>query len=190
MTKYKYTGIGDNEIIFRTISLEEAGRFSNGLNVTDDPYAEEYIFDIITDHQYDIDSLDAGIIPIIIFLSLSLSGLFKEEIDIPNKIDDIRKDLDGNPYYLMYSVIAKAQPSYTLDQLKLKTANEILELFAFSELVLGHKQIDTDKARESIAPKTTVAKGIKGITKEEILGLQEALSGFEFEGTLQDEFRL
>lgn len=191
MTKYKYTTISDQEIIFRTITLDESARFLNGIKLSEgDPYADEYIFDIITENAYDTDSLDAGIVPIIIFLSFALSGAFKEEIDIPNKIDTAREDITGSAFYLMYATICKAQPGYTLDILKTKTANEILELFAFSEMVLGRKEVDTDKAREAVAgPKTTAPKGVKAITKEEIANLQETLGMMEFDGVLQDEYR-
>ena len=189
MTKYKYTTVNEDSYIFRLITLDESDRFLNGINATNTPYAEEYIFSLITDNAYNIDELDAGVIPTIVFLSFSLSGLFKEQIDIPNKIDETRKLLNNNAYYLIYSTIIKAQPSYSLDTLKNKTANEILELFAFSEIVLGKQQVDTDKAREAMIPKVQSAKGIKGITKEEIANLQETLSGMEFDGVLQDEFR-
>lgn len=192
MTKYKYTPeVDSQEIVFRTITLDEAERFLSGVRLTDGPYAEEYIFSLITDEQYDIDSLEAGIIPTVVFLSFSLSGVFRTQIDIPDKIDAARLTIVDNAFYLMYATIVKAQPSFTLDILKQKTANEILELFSFSEIVLGGKQVDTDKARESMASenKAPVAKGIKAITKEEITNLQETLGMMEFDGVLQDEYR-
>ena len=190
MTKYKYTTYdGEKEIVFRTITLDEAGRFLNGIKLSNDPFAEEYIFGLITDNKYVTDDIEAGVIPTVIYLSFCLSGVFKNEIDIPNKIDETREVLDNNAYYLMYATIVKAQPAFTLDILKEKSVNEILELFAFSELVLGHKAVDTDKARESVAPKAVSAKGIKNITKEEIANLQETLGSMEFDGVLQDEYR-
>ncbi len=191
MTKYKYTPeVDSEEIVFRTISLDEAERFLSGIRITDGPYAEEYIFSLITEEKYNIDSLEAGIIPTVIFLSFSLSGVFKSQIDIPNKIDAIREVLTDNAFYLMYATIVKAQPAFTLDMLKQKTVNEILELFAFAEIVLGSKQVDTEKARESMAEqKAPTAKGIKAITKEEITNLQETLGMMEFDGVLQDEYR-
>jgi hypothetical protein len=192
MTQYKYSVIGDeSEILFRAITLDEASRFINGFKQTNDPFAEEYIFELITDNKYNVDTLDAGIIPTVIFLAFSLSGVFKEQIDIPNKIDLARETLDGNAYYMMYAAIIRSQPSFTLDTLKQKTTNEVLELFAFAEIILGVKQVDTDKARESIVPDSTksTAKGIKAITKEEIANLQETLGMMEFDGVLQDEYR-
>jgi len=192
MGKFKYCGYleGATEITFRSLTLEEANNYYPMLS-SKDPFVEEHVFNLITDNQYDTDDLDAGIIPSIIFMSFKASGILKTQSDLPDKIDELRKDILENIFYQIFTTIIKTQPSYNLDELKKKTTNEIIELFVFSEMLIGKAQFDTKKARENIVKEVNgksvpVKKGINAVTREEIDALKEVLGLQEFNGKLLD----
>lgn len=179
--KYKYVTLDGREIIFRGLSAEESDRYCQRIN-TDDVNLEEYIFGLITDNQYKLDGLEADIIPMVIFLSFKVSGVLRKAIDFPNYIERARGVIKDNAYYLLYSTIIKANPGrYSVEDLKGKTLNELIELYVVSEMVLGRDVIDTVKAKQLIGeaeaktapvpPKT----GVKAFTEEEISFIQQLL---------------
>ena len=192
--QYKYTSLANEEIVFRALSAEEADRVYQSLP-NGNVYLEEYIFNLITDSRYDIDSLEAGIVPTIVFAALKLSGVLKTALDLPDGIEKLREIVNGNAYYLLYATIVKAQPSYDLSKVRKLSFNELMEEFAFSELILGQKTIDTAKARKSIEQVAQSKdnsgikkKGIKAFTSEEIDILKQAIGAEEYGGMPIDGF--
>jgi hypothetical protein len=194
--QYKYTTLEDQEIIFRALSAEEADRIYQSLSQKN-IYLEEYVFNLITDDAYDVDELAAGIIPTVIYAAYQLSGVLKDPIDLPNDIEASRDLVNSNAYYLMYATIVKAQPSYTLKTARQLSLKELMEEFAFSEMVLGSPTIDTKKARASIektqaeantAPGVKTKRGINSVTAEELEVLKQIIGTQEYGGMPRDEF--
>jgi hypothetical protein len=180
MKYFKIPTIDNLDIEFRTISAEEADRFYFALKQESNPYLEEYIFNLITDNKYADKDLSAGTIPLIVYTSFKLSGVILKKEQFPDEIDNIRKTLTSNTYYPIYAKIVSTQPNYRLDELKLKTLNELLELLAFAEMVDHQPLIDTTKLREHIKQENVksnpkIKTGVKGITKEMLESLKIAL---------------
>jgi len=185
MKYYKIPSMDGEDIIFRLISAEEADRFIFSLKQEDNPYIEEYIFNLITDNKYvnkegQLDIL-AGIVPLTIYTSLKLSGVLNKKMDFPDIIERYRKVMSTNTYYPIYGKIISLQNGYTLDALKTKTLNELIELLAFSEMMDGKPLFDTAKmianAKQEEEAKGNVAvkRGVKGISKQELDALRVAL---------------
>lgn len=190
MKQYKYVAVDGTEIVFRLLSAEESDRVIQVVSQRN-PFVDEYLFNLITDNKYKVNDLLAGIIPTVISISLKVSGVLKTRIDFPKKIDSFRASMDDNAYYILYATIIKAQPSYNLEELKKKTLMEILELFTFSELVIGKQVIDTKKIYQMIDDENKVkpTKGIKSVTPEELEALKIALGSEEgYGGTPPDEW--
>ena len=192
--KYKYTTLGNDEIIFRGLSAEEADRIYQSLS-NENPYLEEYVFNLITDNAYAVDALEAGIVPTIVYSAIKLSGVLKDAIGLPDGIEKLRDTVSANAYYLLYATIVKAQPSYDLAKAKKLTFNELLEEFAFSEIILGTTTVDTKKARKSIEDSiksktnpTAGKKGMQAFTTEELDLLKEAIATEEYGGMPIDGF--
>lgn len=192
--QYKYTTLDEEEFFFRSLSAEESDRMYQSLP-NKNPYLEEYIFNLITDYAYDVDTLDAGVIPTVIYAAFKLSGVLKEAIELPDGIESSREAIGGNAYYLMYATVVKAQPSYTLKTAKQLSLKELMEEFAFSEMILGSPTIDTKKARASIEKtmedKNTSApskRGINSVTAEELEVLKQIIGTQEYGGMPIDDF--
>lgn len=191
MKQYKYIAVDGTEIVFRLLSAEESDRAFQTLSQKD-PFVDEFLFNLITAHKYEIDDLLAGIVPSVIYSALRMSGVLRKRDDFPKKIDSYRKTLDENAYYILYATIVKAMPSNNLAELKQKTLAEILELFTFSEMVLGRQVIDTKKIYQMIEEESAVKpkRGIKSITSEELEALKMVLGNDEYGGMPPDEFSL
>lgn len=179
------------DIKFKTLSAEESDRYVYALKTFPNKHdIEEAIFLKVTDYnESDISELDAGIIPTIAYLSLKLSGYLRTDFCLVDKIDKAREDIKNNPYNKIYSIIVATQPHYTLESLRKKTLNEVLELFAFSELIVEREAIDTKEIRANIKAaqnerKATVSatkkSGISNVTKEEIDLVKQMLNASEF----------
>ena len=184
MQKYKIT-LNKEDIEFNTISAEKIDKYYAMIS-TENPYAEELIFKEITNNKYDIDSLNAGIIPTIVYIAITKSGRLVKKEDFPNKIDEYRPYVNNNAYYILYGSIIKYIQSYKLEDLKTKTIEELFELFALAEFIKGSNIADTDKMREMLSddPKKNQLKkrGVSSITKEELNALKAAIQVDEFEG--------
>lgn len=184
MQSYKLT-LQNTEVIFNSIPIDKIDRYYNIL-LSNSPFAEEYLFNKITDNKYNIDELTAGIVTTVIFASFKISGRLIKPEDLPNKIDEYRETISNNAYYILYASIIKYMPSYTLDILKEKSLTEIFELFALAENIKGDKIADTDKMRELISNPTgkpaLKKKGVSAISKEELNSLKAVLQREEFDG--------
>ncbi|MDY0198879.1 MAG: hypothetical protein RBR68_13795 [Tenuifilaceae bacterium] len=184
MQTYKIT-LNNIEIEFGLISAEKIDRYHYMIS-TENPNAEELIFKEITNNKYDINDLNAGIIPTVVFASIMKSGRLAKRDDFANKIEEYRPVVNNNAYYILYGSIIKYIPAYTLEILKTKSINELFELFALAEFIKGEHIADVDKIRQLLSdePKTGNLKkrGISSITKEELNALKAALQCEEFEG--------
>ena len=149
MKQYKYIAVDGTEIVFRLLSAEESDRTFQTVSQKD-PYVDEFLFNLITDNKYIANDLLAGIIPSVIFVSMKISGTLTSKKAFPKQIDEHRERVNDNAYYIIYSTICRAQPSFTLEALKCKTLLELLELFAFSEMILGKHVLDTKKIYQMI----------------------------------------
>lgn len=183
MARYKIQ-TGEVEITFRSISAEEADKYYHSLAANDNPFFEEMLFSrIIENKDLDIDSLPAGIVPTILYCAFKKSGYLKEEVDIPNSIDRARETLTKSIFFTLYSTIISTQP-YTLDALRLKSINELFELFALSELILGKQVANTEEMRKSIleASQSHLKKetGVGGVTPEEIALVKNMINREEY----------
>ena len=162
------------EIEFGTLSATKSDRAYNVLSKIDDPTFIEQTFNLITNNKYNINELEAGIVINVIYSCLKLSGVFKNIKEIPDKIDEARAKVKENILYMFYKTIVKAQPFYTLDILKEKSVNELLDIMAFSDDILGHDSIDTAKMRKLINEPTVDGKvipkkkGVNNVSPEEI----------------------
>lgn len=188
MKRYRYTTIDNESIEFRGLSAEESDKFYNGM-LSGNPFAEEFIFDTITDSKYDINELYAGIVPFVVYASFKLSGYYSKHEDVANFIDNAREQYENNIYHKMfYSKIMKIAPgTYKLEELKDKTLNELLELYVLMESILDAKLHDTNKMREALKEDASNATNKKGkvlskITKEELSALKAVLQANEFDG--------
>lgn len=185
--KYKLSLIDIDDIFFYAVSAQQADSFYTIISTYEDnPLYIEKIFNHITDSQYNIDDLPAGIALIVIYASLKISGYIKDVSDFPDIIDQSRSKINTNTFFSIYSAISKVCPSYKLEELKLMTNTELFELLAFSEKVSGVEIFDTKKMRSAIeaenSPQTTASKkGIAGVTKDEIELLQDILAKEEFQ---------
>lgn len=183
--------ISDNDedltIEFRLLSAQEANRlFSIIEHNEDNAYFIEEIFHLVTESKYDISTFPVGIINTTIYASLKTSGYFKDPLDLPNTIDSNREKVKSSTFYLIYSEISKILPSYKLEELKLKSSNELIELFAYAELVAGTPLFDTEKLRKALEaeanPKSVSAKtGVAGVTQDELDLLKGILDQEEFQ---------
>lgn len=187
MKTYKYKVRENESIEFRAMSAEEADRFYMAAK-SSNAYAEEFIFNTITNNKYNIDELNAGIIIHVIYASFKMSGYYSKQEDIPDSIDNARKAHENNVYLRMfYSKIMKIFPAYKLEDLKDKTLNELLELIVLSETVLENKIFDTNKIREALKEDCPTSLNKKNkkvlnlITKEELASLKASLQSNETE---------
>lgn len=173
-------------IEFSSVSSETSDVIFNLLQVNKEhPEYLKYVFDKITSDKYNTDELPAGIIHTIIYLSLKLSGVVRSINDIADNIDKNRESVKNNVYYTLFSSIIKAMPSYTLDELKLKTTNEIFELIAFSEKILDKQIYDTSKIRtisenNASSSENKEKRLINNISNEEIDEIKNLISRQEF----------
>ena len=180
----------DNPIIFRTLSAEEADRFYQ-LVLSENVFAEEFIFNTITDNKYDINELSAGLVISAIYSALSLSGFFKSYDNIVDKIEEARKTHNNSLYTkLFYERIIRAMPgTYKLEELKLKSLNELLELVALAEGVAGTELFNIKEMRTALSEEKTPNKkksrnkAINSITKDELDALKASLQANEHEGS-------
>lgn len=181
MKYYKLPTIDNIDIKFRTLTADESDKFYYSLRQENNPYIEEYVFNLITDDQYLESNLSAGIIPLVIYCSFKLSGVILKKVDFPDKIDQYREALNSSSYYPMYAKIISTQPTMSLDMLKTKTLNELIELLTLSEMIDKQPLFDTEKIREAIRieesskANPTKKTGVKGITKEMLDSLKVAL---------------
>jgi hypothetical protein len=170
MKKYKLPLADSTDIIFRTLTADEADRFSAAL-LKENPNTEEFIFNEITDHKYNAKELEAGAILAVVGCAMKLSGFIMKLTDVPVLIEKARANVENSLYFMFYRAIIQAQPTYTLKDLKQMTLNELMEELAFSEAVLGKPAIDTNKMRESFSAEkggSKPKKGIKSVTPEEL----------------------
>lgn len=194
MKQYRLPLLDGREIEFKSISAENADRYYQSvISKQSTPEMEQFIFNSITDGKYvdQLDELDAGIILTVIYVAFSYSGFLTDIRDIPRLIDGARKNIDNNVYNILYTTIIKGMPSYTPDTLKTKSLNELLDLFAISEAVLGKQTVDTTKIRELLGlPKADKkkasgtykdreGKGAGLINKEELGSLNKTLNILE-----------
>lgn len=188
MKKYKLPLQNSSEIIFRTLSAEESDKYYFALK-KENPEIEEYIFNLITDYKYNLDKLNAGIIPITLYCALKLSGAITKIEDVPDRIEDNRKKIAENLYFALFKTIKKAQPLYKLSELKNLTFSELIEEFTFSEMLLGKEDIDTTAMRSALKgeKKEDKPKGIKSVTKDEINAIKEYFNSNELNGQFIDE---
>lgn len=181
MTRYRI-----HDIEFRTIPTDEIDKFIAALQ-SRDPDAEEYIFNEITESKYDIKSLDAGTVLLVITLAIKKSGYARSVVDIADKIDSTAKELSNNILYsTFYSTILKAQPSVKLSELKQMSLNELLEYFCLSEIILTGSAgtiLNTKKMREAAAKETQIktSTGAGYVTNNELELLNKFLERDEFE---------
>ena len=189
MKQYKYIAVDGTEIVFRLLSAEESDRAFQTLSEKD-TFVDEFLFNLITANKYNPDDLLAGIISSVLFVALKISGTLRNRLDFPKQIDQSRKNVNENAYYILYAAIVKAQPSYNLEGLKQKTLSELIELYTFSEVVLGKQIIDTKQIYQLIEEETAVKpkRGIKSVTSEELDALKAALGNEEYGGRPPDEF--
>lgn len=190
MKQYKIE-IGDNEsYIFRSISAEEADRF-NQLLASENPFAEEFIFNIITDNKYNIDDLNAGIIIMAVYAAINLSGYFKDFHNIIDKIEEARTKYSNHLYNRMfYERIMRTIPGlYKIEDLRNKTLNELLELVILGENITGIEQFNIKEMREALLEDTDGSKkkksknkAINSITKDELEALKATLQASEHDG--------
>lgn len=184
MQTYKII-LSNTEIEFSLISAEKIDRYYYMVS-TENPNAEELIFKEITNNRYNIDELNAGIIPTVVFASIVKSGRLAKKDDFANKIEEYRPIVNNNLYYILYGSIIKYIPTYSLETLKTKTINELFELFALAEFIKGEHIADVDKIRQLLSDepkkKNLKKRGISSITKEELNALKAALQYEEFEG--------
>lgn len=181
MKKYKIPILNGSYIEFHLLPAEEADRFNVTLKYNN-PYFEEHIFNYVTGNKYNIDELDAGVVPLVVYIALTLSGVLNSKEEFLDIIDNSRNALLNNAYYVLYTKIAQYQ-KYTLDELKQKTLNELIELYSFSELIAGQHFIDTKKERESMQKEKDGTplkkKGIGAFTSSEIDALKAAIQSAE-----------
>lgn len=180
--RYKLKTINNFEIEFKSLSAELADKYYFLLKKMNSLETEEYIFNEITDHRYDLETLPAGIILSVIFTAFKLSGVFKSEESIPEYIEKAREKENSNTYSYFYAVIIKFLPSYKLEDLKEKSINELLELIAIAETIAGTELFDTKKMKEAISSKENKAKtGISSVTKREIDALMTTLNDSQYD---------
>lgn len=180
MKKFKF-----NDIEFRLASVDEVDRFIVILQ-TRDPEAEEYIFNELTEKKYDIASLDAGLVLLIITLAIKKSGYAKNGEELANKVDEKVAEITNNILYtIFYSTILKAQPSTKLPELKKMSLSELLEYFVLSEIILtGHAGsiLNTKKMREAMKEsKSKPSTGAAYINSTDLDQLNKFLERDEFE---------
>lgn len=179
MKKFTYNAIGGHVIEFNTIPIEDCERFFYVLSKNDDPLSEEFVFNLITENKYDINDLPAGLVLSVLYTAFKVSGVMSTPETAPNAIEDARKNIDGNLYSLFYTMIMRFMPKYSIDELKNKSFNEIIELFVYAEKIAERPLIDTDKMREVLGSTSTSKpvkqRGLKGTTKEEISAIKAAL---------------
>jgi hypothetical protein len=179
MKKYKYV-YGEETIEFSSLSTVDADRFYSILKDSKDPDAEEFVFNQITNSKYNLEDIPAGIVIAVIFASIKLSGVIKNPIDLPNKIEQARDQFDEDIILTFHSVILRYMPSYTPDMLKQKTLNEIIELLTMAERISGQQAVDIDKMKEALCGIDKKAKkGIAGTSKEEIGQIKSMLDKLE-----------
>jgi hypothetical protein len=190
MANYKLPLIDGREIDFTSLKAEDADKFYQTIiSQSENPDLEEYIFNIVTDGRYrdEMDSFDAGIILVVVYSSFSLSGVLVDIKDLPSLIEEARDTVSYNAYNLLYTTILKAMPSYKLEELKIKSLNELLEMFAIAESVIGTPNVDTAKLREILGvPKSNKkasgkysdrhGKGVALVKENELKSLTEHLN--------------
>ena len=89
-----------------------------------------------------------------------MSGVLTDVKELPSLIDEARENVGYSAYNLLYTTIIKAMSSYKFDELKEKSLNELLELFAIAESVLGGANVDTKKLRDILGtPQSNKASG-------------------------------
>jgi hypothetical protein len=163
MGNYKLPLIDGREIDFTSLKAEDADKFYQTITLQpSNPDLEEHIFNLVTEGKYaeDLTSFDAGIILAVIFCSFSMSGVLKDIKELPDLIEEARETITYSAYNLLYTTILKAMSSYKFEELKDKSLNDLLELFAIAESVLGGQNVDTRKLREILgSPVSTKASG-------------------------------
>lgn len=184
MTKYKID-INEITIEFRLLTSKESDRFMSAI-LNENVLAEEYIFNLITDHKYDIDKLSAGTIVTVLYLAFKLSGAVLKKQDFPALIEKARINVKSDILNTLYANIIKYMPSYNIEILREKSLNEVLELLAFAEMICGQDIIDIDKVKQAFSdePAKTTAKkkGALAITKSELEALKATLQSEEIDG--------
>jgi hypothetical protein len=183
---YQYT-VGDKVIEFTSIPAEFSERAYNAIQGSDNPFFLEFLFNRITKEKYAVEDLEAGLIITVIFSALKLSGTIKEPVDIPDKIEKGREDATNSLYTSVYSSIARTLSGYKLEDLKLKTLDELIELLVFAEKVQGKEIFDTVKLRASFQVETaptakSAKKGAAAVSREDIDFLNQLLSREERDG--------
>jgi len=181
MTRYKF-----NEIEFRLVSVEEIDRFI-GILQTRRPDAEEFVFNELTENKYDIDTLDAGTVLLVIAVAIRKSGFARDLGEIADIVDSTAKRIGENILYtIFYTNILKAQPSIGIVKLKEMSLNELIESFVLSELILTGQVgtlLNTKKIREALAKEnqTKLSSGASYVSSNEIDHLKMLLEKDEFE---------
>lgn len=188
MKKYKFESLSGLDIEFSLLPAEEADVLYQSLLLDDNPYLEEHIFNSITTDKYKDEDIHAGLVPLIVYLSLKLSGVLSGKTDYLDMIERHRDIISKNLYMSLYATIIRIQPTYTLETLKTKTLNEIIEMLVFSETLIGKQLVDTKKAREVLAKEEKEIsvpvgkkKGISSITKSDLDAIKAAINCNDFD---------
>lgn len=185
MKRYKLPLVDGREIDFVTLGAEDADRYYQSLllSETETSGIEEFLFNMATEGKYldQLHKLDAGIVLVVVYLAFSLSGVLKDVRELPELIEEARDKAGHKAYNLLYTSIIKAMPSYKPCDLKIMSLNELLELFAIAEAILGHEAIDLKKLREILGAKPKKKKigsresKAEAITKDELKSLTAKL---------------
>jgi len=186
MSKYKIS-TSDYTIVFNSISAEDADRYHRIIKQTDSAEAEEMLFlSIVEDKSIDIESLNAGVIPTVLYCAFHISGFITIDESVPDNIEKARTRIASSLYHsLLYPAIIKTQPGYTLDMLRSKSLNDLMELFALSEIILGKDIVNIEEMRKTIAESkqnkvSPSAGGIAGVTSEELDLVKSMIEAEEF----------
>ena len=182
MKKYKVQTLS-GDITFSLLSAEDTDSYYHSLLKDNNPHLEEYIFHTITDNQYNSEELAAGIIPLIVWFSLKMSGLARKKFDFLDSVDENRLKQEKNSYFSLYSRIATVLPAYKLEELRALPYNELIELLVFAESVFGKVFTDTKKTREVMLKQEgedegtlPQKKGVKKLTKLDLDAIKEAIN--------------
>jgi hypothetical protein len=182
--KYRLTLFDGSTIEFHSMSAETADLVYSSLQVSqENPEYIEYIFHRLTENKYNLDDLNSGTILLVIYLSIKVSGLLKEAIDLPNLIEKSREQVANSVFFTLYSIIAKACPQYKLEDLQTKTVTELFTLLAFAERVAGGLLFDTKKLRKSLEEQAQQVvsdipkkKGVEAVSREDIDQIKNILA--------------
>lgn len=151
MRNYKLPLLDNREILFNSLCAEDADRYYQALlSSNSHPELEEYIFNLVTEDRYkdQLDKLEAGIVLTVIYSVFHFSKVIKNINEFPDLIAKARQKNDSL-YSILYIKICQAMP-YKLEELKSKSLDELLDLFAIAENITKD-QVDLKKLKEGLA---------------------------------------